>query len=302
MSNGGFTLWGNYGAEEYWLTPYVADFLLDAKEQGFTVPEWLLQRTLQNLEERMQEGERYVESRYEFSDTPDHLDLAARAYAAYVLSRVKRASPGTLKVMFDKDAGKAVSGLPLVHLGLALRASGDPKRGDEAIKRGLVLARDEQKYLGDYGSSLRDRAAMLYLLLRYQVGIPQQAAEITKLADLLHNRSYFSTQEQLFTLLAGLKVEEKLKAGWQAALKIGDGSVDLSGKGVHYQSLAAMDFQKGVSIATQGQEPLYVALSLDGYPDVAPAPDSDPVMIQRDWYGMDGKLLQAGTSSRAACC
>ncbi|EIJ33282.1 alpha-2-macroglobulin family protein [Thiothrix nivea] len=294
LSNGGFTLWGNYGAEEYWLTPYVADFLLDAKEQGFTVPEWLLQRTLQNLEERMQEGERYVESRYEFSDTPDHLDLAARAYAAYVLSRVKRASPGTLKVMFDKDAGKAASGLPLVHLGLALRASGDPKRGDEAIKRGLALARDEQKYLGDYGSSLRDRAAMLYLLLRYQVSIPQQAAEITKLADLLHNRSYFSTQEQLFTLLAGLKVEEKLKAGWQAALKIGDGSVDLPGKGVHYQSLAAMDFQKGISIATQGQEPLYVALSLDGYPDVAPAPDSDPVMIQRDWYGMDGKLLQTG--------
>ena len=90
-----------------------------------------------------------------------------------------------------------------------------------AIQRGLAMVRDEQKYLGDYGSSLRDRAAMLYLLLRYKVDMPQQAAEINKLADLLHNRNYFSTQEQLFVFLAGLKVQEKAKAGWKAALKVG---------------------------------------------------------------------------------
>lgn len=292
LSDGGFTLWGNYGEEEYWLTPYVTDFLLDAKEQGFAVPEWLLQRALQNLEERMQEGERDAESRYAFSDVPNHLDLATRAYAAYVLSRVKRVSPGTLKVMYEKDAGKAASGLPLVHLGLALRAIGDGKRGDDAIKRGLDMARDEQKYLGDYGSSLRDQAAMLYLLLRYKVEIPQQAAHINKLADLLHNRSYFSTQEQLFTLLAGLKVEAKLKSGWQAGLKIGDSTVDLSGKGVHYSALTAEDFQKGISVMAKGQEPLYAALMVNGYPIVAPAPDSDPIEVQRSWHTMDGKLLQ----------
>ena len=104
------------------MTPYVVDFLLDANEQGFIVPEWLLQRSLQNLEERLAEGERDAASRYEFSDAPAHLDFAARAYAGYVLSRVKRASPGTLRVMYDKDADKAASGLPLVHLGLALKA------------------------------------------------------------------------------------------------------------------------------------------------------------------------------------
>ena len=294
LSNGGFTLWGNEGGdqEENWLTPYVVDFLLDAKEQGFIVPEWLLQRGLQNLEERLAASENDAASRYEFSDAPEHLDFAARAYAGYVLSRVKRASPGTLKVMYDKDAGKAVSGLPLVHLGLALKAvpGGDPKRGDEAIRRGLAMARDEHKYLGDYGSSLRDRAAMLYLLLRNKVEIPQMAAEINQLADLLHNRNYFSTQEQLFVFLAGLKVQEKANTGWKAILKVGSDSVDLSGSKALYRALSPDEFQQGISITAK--ERLYVSLTLDGYPNTLPAPDSDPMEVQRNWYSMNGKLVQ----------
>lgn len=293
LSNGGFTLWGNYGEEEYWLTPYVVDFLLDAKEQGFTVPEWLLQRALQNLEERLQEGADSAEGRYGFSETPEHMGLAARAYAAYVLARVKRAPLGTLRVMYDKDAGKAASALPLVHLGLALRLAGDPVRADGATRQALALVRDEQKYFGDYGSSLRDQAAMLYLLLRYKIELPQQAAMVNKLADLLHNRSYFSTQEQLFTFMTGLKLQDKLKEGWQAGLKIGTGNVDLSGKGSQYRNLGVGDFPQGVGITNRGKGPLYVSLTVDGYPDIAPAPDSDPVEVQRNWYSMDGKPVQA---------
>lgn len=295
LANGGFTLWGdaNGGQEEYWLTPYVVDFLLDAKEQGFIVPEWLLQRSLQNLEERLQEGEGAAESRYEFSDMPEHVDFAARAYAGYVLARVKRASPGALKVMYEKDLSKAASGLPLVHLGLALQMipGGDSNRGDEAIQRGLAQVRDEQKYLGDYGSSLRDQAAVLYLLLRHKAKLPQLATEINQLVDLLHNRNYFSTQEQLFTLLAGLKVQEKSQTAWKATLTIGKDSVDLASSGTQYRTLSATDFQQGIQVTAS--QPLYLALNVDGYPSTVPAPDSDPIEVQRTWYSLDGKKVSA---------
>lgn len=293
LANGGFTLWGdaNGGQEEYWLTPYVVDFLLDAKEQGFIVPEWLLQRSLQNLEERLQEGEGAAESRYEFSDMPNHVDFAARAYAGYVLARVKRASPGTLKAMYDKDLSKAASGLPLVHLGLALQMvpGGDARRGDDAIQRGLAQVRDEQKYLGDYGSSLRDQAAVLYLLLRHKAKLPPLATEINQLVDLLHNRNYFSTQEQLFTLLAGLKVQEKSQTAWKATLTIGKDSVDLAGSGTQYRTLSTDDFQQGIQVTAP--QPLYLALNVDGYPNTVPVPDSDPIEIQRAWYSLDGKKI-----------
>lgn len=36
--NGSFGLWSSDSEEEYWLTAYVTDFLLRAREQGFGVP------------------------------------------------------------------------------------------------------------------------------------------------------------------------------------------------------------------------------------------------------------------------
>lgn len=292
LSSGGFTLWGGDGAEEYWLTPYVADFMLDAKERGFTVPEWMLQRTLKNLQERLQDSNALGESRYDFSESAEHLDLAARAYSGYVLARTKQAPLGTLRSLYDQSAGKAASGLPLVHLGLALNAMGDRKRGGEAIQKALDMVRDEQKYLGDYGSQLRDQAAMLYLLLRSEADIPQQAERINKLAELLHNRNYLSTQEQLFTFLAGLQLVEKGSGSWKASMKVGDDTVELAGSGLLVRPLTAEALQKNVTLTAGGKGSLYASLSLDGYPDASPALDNDPVEIQREWYSMKGEKVQ----------
>jgi hypothetical protein len=131
---------------------------------------------------------------------------------------------------------------------------------------------------------------MLSLLLRYKIALPNQAAEITKLADLLHNRNYFSTQEQLFVFLAGLQVQEKAKAGWHATLKVGNASVALSGSKALYRAVTAEEFQQGLSITAT--DPLYAALSVDAYPEAPPAPDSDPIEVQREWYGLDGKRVK----------
>ena len=292
LASGGFSLWNGGGVEEYWLTPYVADFMLDAKERGFNVPEWMLQRTQQNLLARLQDSNALAASRYDFSDSAEHLDFAARAYTAYVLSRTKQAPLGTLRSLYDQFAGKAVSGLPLVQLGIALNTMGDRKRGGEAIQKGLDSVRDDQKYLGDYGSQLRDQAAMLYLLLRNKIDVPQQSERISRLADLLHNRSYLSTQEQLFTFLAGLKVVEKSKGSWQAALKMGTDTVELNNSGLQVRSMSIDELQKGSTLTSASKEPLYVSLSLDGYPETTPAPDTDPIEIQREWYDMQGNKVQ----------
>ena len=51
----------------------------------------------------------------------------------------------------DNDRGKALKGLPLVHLGLALSLQGDRGRGDKAIAAGFAFRRSVG-WLGDYGS------------------------------------------------------------------------------------------------------------------------------------------------------
>ena len=295
LSNGGFALWEDGSDEEFWLTPYVTDFLLDAKDRGFVVPDWLLQRALKNLQERLQEQDRYVDSRYSAMDEPNHIDLAARAYAGYVLSRVKQVSLSTLRGIYDQDAGKAVSGLPLVHLGLALRALGDsapqgtPPRWQQAIDKALSLTRDKDAYLGDYGSPLRDDAAMLYLLMRNKVTMPAYAERVNKLSAALHNKQWLSTQEQIFTLFAGLQVQEKAKGSWKAALTIAGNKQALASSGVQNRTLSVQDLQKGVQITSANADPLYVSLAVDGYPSERPAVDHDPIDVQRQWFDMKGK-------------
>ena len=297
LSNGSFTLWNDYGEEEFWLTPYITDFLLDAQEQGFVVPDWLLQRAIKNLQERLQEADRYIDSRYGFADSPEHLDLAARAYAAYVLSRTKQqVALGTLRTLYDQDASKAASGLPLIHLAIALKAQGDNStRWKQAVEKGLNLVRDKDQYFGDYGSQLRDQAAMLYLLLKNKLEIPKQADRINQLANLVRQQAWYSTQEQLFTVLAGLKVQEKLRGSWKATMKVGTNSLDLSGSGLQNRVLNVDDLQKGIQITSGTRDPLYVALNVDGYPATLPAPRKDPIEVQRTWYNLKGQKVQPET-------
>ncbi len=293
LSNGAFTLWGSYGPDEYWLTPYVADFLLDARKQGFVVPDKLLQTTLKNLEERLQEGYSQPSGRYGYADNPEHMDFATRAYAAYVLAREKRAILGTLRAIYEKDANKAITGLPLVQLGLALVMQGDKRRGEEAIMKGLNLPRKADLYLGDYGSPIRDRAMMLYLLLVNEQSVPALGQHIQYLARDIYARSYLSTQEQVYIFLLGKVLDKQASEQWQAELSVDGNALPLAQAGSFTRTLGADDFAKGLKITAKGETPLYVGLTLDAYPLKAPAVREEPVSVQRQWFDLKGNEVKA---------
>jgi hypothetical protein len=290
LSSGLFTLWGNYGPAEYWLTPYVADFLLDAQRQGFVVPEHLLQKTLQKLEANLQEGYRRPVSRYGFSDHPEHMDFAARAYTAYVLARQNRAGLGTLRTMLKDESANAVTGLPLVHLGLALVLQGDKPRGQEAIQRGLKMSRNKDEYLGDYGSRVRDQAMMLYQLLLNNQVVDNLNEQVADLSSLIQGRHYFSTQEQVFIFLLGRELDKRSATNWKASLMINDQSVALSQSGTYLRALSAEDFRQ-IRITSEHNAPLYISLNIQGYPEKAPLERKRPVSIKRDWFKLDGKQV-----------
>jgi hypothetical protein len=194
-------------------------------------------------------------------------------------------------VIYDQEAVNAKSGLALVHLGLALSAQGDKQRADAALKRSLDITRDDKLYLGDYGSALRDQAAMLYLMLRYKTGVGNTTEQIKKLSNLLHTNPYLSTQEQLFSFLAGKEILVRAKEGWQAKLSIGGNAVDVSGTTPLYRSLSMDDLQKGVEISSTSGKLLYVGFNMEAYPAVVPAAKTDHIQVQRQWYNLQGKKL-----------
>ena len=100
-----------------------------------------------------------------YSTDRDHSRFAVQAYAGYVLARSEQAPLGSLRSLFERRE-QSLSGLPLVHLAVALQRMGDAPRADQALQAGLAKGRKENRWLDDYGSPLRDQALMLALLLQ----------------------------------------------------------------------------------------------------------------------------------------
>lgn len=279
LPSGGFGLWDGRSDEEQWLTAYAADYLLARKEAGDAVPEAMLNQALNRLQSYLtdsQYGERW-------SSAPEHSRLAYQAYSAYVLARVGKAPLATLRLIWEQQADHARSGLPLLHLSLALSAMGDEQNAAKALSRALATERGDD-YLGDYGSPLRDEALELSLLRQHKLAVERLPALSAKVADTLAHRQWLSTQERL-ALLRLARFDPA--ADWQAKVASSLGSGSLSGSAPLQQgtpeALAAS------TVTNEGKGSLYVQRTLVGYPEQAPTRLSQGISVTRSWFNSDGQ-------------
>lgn len=279
LPSGGFGLWDGRSDEEQWLTAYAADYLLARKEAGDAVPEAMLNQALNRMQSYLtdsQYGERW-------SSAPEHSRLAYQAYSAYVLARVGKAPLATLRLIWEQQADHARSGLPLLHLSLALSAMGDEQNAAKALARALATERGDD-YLGDYGSPLRDEALELSLLRQHKLAAERWPALSAKVADTLAHRQWLSTQERL-ALLRLARFDPAVD--WQARVTSSLGSGSLSGSAPLQQgtpeALAAS------SVTNEGKGSLYVQRTLVGYPEQAPTRLSQGISVTRSWFNSDGQ-------------
>ncbi|MCH2093070.1 MAG: alpha-2-macroglobulin family protein [Pseudoxanthomonas sp.] len=296
VSNGHFSMWGDDDYVNPGLTPYIAEFLLDAREGGFAVPDAVLQKALTRLNEDLLAGG----AQFYGYDRRDHLKFANQAYAGYVLARVNRAPLGTLRALYDNERGKSLTGLPLVHLGIALSLQGDKTRGAKAITEGFARTGDRPDYLGDYGTKLRDDALMIALVHERKLAKPEfdrRAISLGRELDARRNSGWLwlSTQEQVALARLGkaLMVDQKKLVSGQWSIG-GDAEavapVRLFGRSVDHAALA-----RGLRFVPEGSPPLYASLDVAGIPRSAPAPDNRQIGIERRYYTTDGKEWKGGT-------
>ncbi|MDM5088215.1 alpha-2-macroglobulin family protein [Aeromonas bestiarum] len=281
LPSGGFGLWDGRSDEEQWLTAYAADYLLTRKEAGDAVPEAMLSQALNRLQSYLtdsQYGERW-------SSAPEHSRLAYQAYSAYVLARVGKAPLATLRLIWEQQADHARSGLPLLHLSLALSAMGDEQNAAKALARALATERGED-YLGDYGSPLRDEALALSLLRQHKLAEDRWPALSARVADTLAHRQWLSTQERL-ALLRLAQVDPA--ADWQARLVSINGDHPVAGK--NSLQIGAPEALVAAAVTNEGKGSLYVQRTLIGYPEQAPARISQGMSVTRSWFNADGKPL-----------
>lgn len=298
--NGHFSMWGGgSGDAEPALTPYIAEFLLDAREAGFAVPEGVLQKALDRLAEDLLSGGPQFYGR----DHREHLRFANRAYAGYVLARVNRAPLGTLRALYDQEKDRSLTGLPLVQLGLALELQGDAKRGAAAIADGF--ARDPDKrpaWLWDYGSRIRDDALMIALLHergRADAKYDARAIDLARAVQVRRDgdgqgRLWLSTQEQMALARLGKALEagggRTLSGRWRVG---GEAETVVAPAAAFARTLDHAALARGARFEPEGG-PYYVSLEVAGIPRQAPAEDKRRVGIVRDWFLPDGSPWKGG--------
>ncbi|MNO36436.1 hypothetical protein D3C76_265050 [compost metagenome] len=284
--NGSFGLWGADGEEEYWLTAYVTDFLLRAREQGYAVPAEALKKASERLLRYLQERNLIDVS---YSENIEHTRFAVQAYAGLVLARSQQAPLGALRGLFERRTD-ARSGLPLVQLAIALEKMGDRPRADQALQAGLAASRQAKDWLADYGSPLRDQALILALLEENDLAAGQREERLFQLSDQLAASQWLSTQERNALFLAGRGLLGKPEAQWTAQLHSGGESRELSTAQPGLKLEGPM-LASPLTVQSNGSEVIYQQLTISGYPRQAPAAGGENLSIRREYLGMNGQPL-----------
>ena len=271
-SSGSFGLWGP-GSGDLWLDAYVTDFLTRAREKGFDVPEQAMMQALNNLQNA-------IGYDVDVEDRGSEI-----AYSLYVLARNKKASVGDLRYFADTKLEAFSSPMAVAQLGASLALYGDAQRSENIFNAALQLAKatpDFNWYRSDYGSRLRDGAAMLALAAESKP-VPSVVPALVKMvaADRA-SAKWTSTQDDAWMLLAA----RALKAGNEAI------SLDIGGtahSGAYSQRIDGADLLVNpVSIANKGKNPVQAVVTTVAAP-VQPLPaGGDGFTIERTYYRLDG--------------
>ncbi len=318
QARGGYGLWAAGGPYEGWLSAYVTGFLQDARDAGFAVPEAQLKKSLENLTEQFQRspGQQMTppkevrrNDKGQVTDYREaevlrlaHQRFAEAVHAGYILGREQKAPLATLRTLHDQHRAAALSPLPLVHLSLALKAMGDEARAkaalDDAMTRGYGYQPDDGywgQWLGDYGSRIRDRALAYALLLRHKVAHDKRENLLFDLADDFGKRNYYSTQERLALFLAVQAATNGAGKGdaWKTTLAVGAKADAWTGSGTGQQSFELGQLRSGLSLKNDGNAPLYLDVTAQGYPVKPLPPSSERISVERAMFTTDGKPVTA---------
>ncbi len=289
LPSGGFGLWNKSSPETGWLTAYVTDFLLQARDLGVGISEEMLDKALKRLESYVKKKTTPFDLDGTYSREP--LEFAVRCYAAYVLAKVNRAPLGALRTLYDMHHQKAESGLPLAHLGIALKRMGDEKRSTEALTAAALKRREGYAYWGDYGSPVRDLALTIGLFIAHKTDdIAGFDDLMLDLMETLRNRKWLSTQEKYALFRAGLLIEETSGRPWTGTLSVAGQAQSVTGEKGTYAFYPDMEaVTGGVRFTSAAEGYLYVNAAVSGYTKTPPARDDSLIAADRTLYDLAGK-------------
>lgn len=287
-SSGGFGLWSSKSPENAWLTAYAAHFLINAHDAGYEIPQTAVKKALERLVVYVRQTATIPYAGYVDRDA---YRAAVRSYAAFVLARVRSLGLGDARSVYQYAEKYGKGPLCFIQAGVALSLAGDRHQAVKAFDRAIKTQRETKKYIGDYGSDIRDFAASYYFLATYFPDYQYKALFLHELDAALDKQEWLSTQERNALVMAGAARLNTQGKPWKAQLRVGSQSTGISGtqpgQAVFTQGVAA----KGFEIKNTGKSDLYAHVVMAGYPNEKPKPSSHGVKISRRYLDTKGQPM-----------
>jgi len=271
-SAGSFGLWSP-GSGDLWLDAYVSDFLTRAREQKYDVPEQAMVQALENLRNSLS---------YDVNVRDQGNEIA---YALYVLARNRKASISDLRYYADTKLSEFPTPLARAHIAGALALYGDAQRAMRIFEDSLQMSSglvNVSLKRSDYGSSLRDDAAVLALAAESRP-VPTIIPALSKIvAREWEQKRYTSTQEQTWMLLAARAIQDgdqDLKLEINGAAQAGTYSARVTGDDLLAQP---------VTIRNRTSDPVAAVVTTIAAPAQPLPAGGDGFAITRSYYTLDG--------------
>ncbi|MGD9671023.1 MAG: alpha-2-macroglobulin [Hyphomicrobiaceae bacterium] len=280
-SSGAFGIWGP-AEPDLWLTAYVTDFLTRTKEAGFEVRPEAYGQALDRLQN-------FIAYAQDFENGGED-----RAYALYVLARNGRAPIGELRYYADTRLDRFSTPLAKAQLGAALAMMGDKTRAERAFSAAIAAldGSGSEVSRGDYGSSLRDGAALVTLAA--EVGMAKEDAPrlVDVIAKAYTARGYTSTQEQAWMLLAANALADEA-----ATARLTLGGAPLQAPIFRPLTPAQIGKDGGLVLSNQGDSAIDVVVSVIGAALTPEPAISKGFTVTRTYYTLDGRPVELDSAT-----
>lgn len=270
---GGFGMWSPFGNANPWLSAYALDFLTRARaEGGYRIPERAYQRGIRFLSNYLD----WYEARSEC--TP------ASAYALYVVSRAGGGDVGTMRYYVDNCLPKYQTPVSQAQIAAAAAQFGDTARTAKAFAAATSTVRPANFY-GDYGSPLRDHAAIAALLHEAKQPQEQVLQQVDIAADLFARDRWWSTQDMTWMLIAA---DAALDDAKPLSLDVAGRPVADPGTIWRFNPEAA-DLAAGIPVKNTGDGPMRQVLTVRAVPSAPLPAGGDGFEITRTYLDRDGR-------------
>jgi uncharacterized protein YfaS (alpha-2-macroglobulin family) len=274
-ASGSFGLWGPQDAGgDLWLDAYVTDFITRAAENAYDVPDLARDLALDNLSNRIAYAS-------DFTDGGEDI-----AYALYVLARTGRAAIGDLRYYADSRLDAFRTPLAKAQIGAALALYGDQRRAEAAFAAAMAQLDAAEAVTGwrrDYGTRLRDEAAVLTLAAESGGEGVDLKTLATRIAIKEQSQRYASTQENAWMLMAAAAL---IQDSAQTEFSV-DGAVVTSPLFERFSGDAVE--ASPVVIRNLGDQSLEAVVAATGIPVVPEPEGGSGFAIARAYFTPDGE-------------